>query len=251
MPTSTHPNTRQRIAIRSPSVFTDNQGLFATPIACTFRHTPMTFERDYRMYIIWLFLAALAMFALAGLLGKWERYITKDNPRHGGHTAAHELGEDNDFEDNLFNEEGDYQSKWEITHFPNIVSKRMKGFVALKGYGNINLAGLSAEMTLTNDFIRIANPSKAFASLQREPDNPHDPNAIRVFGHTAPGAPALPIGYIPATVAAELNHQHPKDMPIGIEIKKIGKLRTGESCFINVLLTGPNAAMRKKLAKAG
>ncbi|MCD9149009.1 HIRAN domain-containing protein [Pseudophaeobacter flagellatus] len=205
------------------------------------------------MFIIWLVLAALGMFALAGILGRWEKRITKDNPRHKDHTAECEFDGDNDYEDedDLLNEEGDYQSKWEITHFPSIVSKRPKGFVALKGYGNINLAGLSAEKTLTNDFIRIANPSKAFASLQREPDNPHDPNAIRVFGHTAAGAPALPIGYIPATVAAELNHQHPEDMPIGIEIKKIGKLRTGESCFINVLLTGPNAAMRKKLERVG
>ena len=29
------------------SVFADNRGLFSTPIACTFRHTPMFFERNF------------------------------------------------------------------------------------------------------------------------------------------------------------------------------------------------------------
>lgn len=140
----------------------------------------------------------------------------------------------------------DFEPVWESIEFFPGKSNRPSGFVGLAGKHDISLSGTNAPEARARDFLTSADPNTASITVKRDPNNPHDRNAIRIYGHTRPGASALPLGWIPAQVAADLNTEFSPEMPIAAEIRKGGVKRDGSACFIAVNLLAPAAKERKK-----
>lgn len=55
--------------------------------------------------------------------------------------------------------------------------------------------------------------------VEREPENPHDTNAIRVFGVIE--SRRLPLGYVPAETAARIAREYPPAMPLAARLSRI------------------------------
>lgn len=71
--------------------------------------------------------------------------------------------------------------------------------------GGLEVRGVHVEPYRTA-VARFADGSEQHLSLEAEPDNPHDPHAIKVIGQskTRRGASAFTLGYVPAEVAEAL-----------------------------------------------
>lgn len=64
-----------------------------------------------------------------------------------------------------------------------------------------------------------ARGERSCMEVEREPDNPHDPNAIRVIAII--GSRRLPLGYVPAESAARIAGQYPAAMPLAARLSRI------------------------------
>lgn len=62
-----------------------------------------------------------------------------------------------------------------------------------------------------------SDPSKFGLSLQPDPKNPYDENAIRVYGYV--DGERFHLGFVPADLAKELTESAPPDMPIFAQLQ--------------------------------
>lgn len=155
---------------------------------------------------------------------------------------------DDDDDDEI---DDDFEPVWETTDFMPLKSNRPDGFVNLPGRYDISIAGTNSPQSHAVEFIKSADVMLATVTLTREPENTHDANAIRVMGRPRPKSPSVQIGYIPATVAAELTQEFGTEMPLGAELRSGGLKNGANACFVSINLIGPPAAKRRKyMAKA-
>jgi hypothetical protein len=87
---------------------------------------------------------------------------------------------------------------------------------------DVHVAGISYEPNLTHARAFIAGHTRTL-TLEREPTNRHDRNAIAVIGHwTAPngGRHQGRLGYVPAETAAEIAEAYPEG-PLGAKIWRL------------------------------
>lgn len=145
-------------------------------------------------------------------------------------------------------DEDEFTPVWTTRDYDTSAKNRATGFVLLQGHGNINVKGANAGQEASAKFIMDAPRSGALIELRREPENPHDANAVAVFGAIGPEADSVPLGYLPAETAQELAKDFSAEMPLMGELRKAGVHNTEDAVFININVLGPNAAGRKKFA---
>lgn len=110
---------------------------------------------------------------------------------------------------------------------------------AWKIWARASVAGTRHHATAVERFLarcRHAEPTRVGLDLQPDPDNPHDPNAIRVYGYVD-GA-RFHLGYVPAKLAAELAAQAPSDMPILAHLRRVFRGDRRTDIVFHVLVPG-------------
>lgn len=107
-----------------------------------------------------------------------------------------------------------------------------------------DVAGITYRRRYAERFVRAAadcddRDVEYGLRVAREPDNPHDPKAIAVFGYwmsrrwfRSPVVREVHIGYVPRDVALDV----PDDAPIAAEIESLylARRRDGGGNFVNV-----------------
>lgn len=93
---------------------------------------------------------------------------------------------------------------------------------AWKVWARTSVAGIRHHATAVKRFLarcRHAEPTRVGLDLQPDAENPHDPNAIRVYGYV--DGTRFHLGYLPAQLAGELAAQAPPDMPISAHLQRV------------------------------
>lgn len=93
---------------------------------------------------------------------------------------------------------------------------------AWKIWARTSVAGTRHHATAVERFLirsMRADPTRVGLDLQTDPENPHDPNAIRVYGYVD-GA-RFHLGHVPAELAAEIAEKAPPDMPISAHLQRV------------------------------
>ena len=140
---------------------------------------------------------------------------------------------------------------WEVHEFGD--NAPTGGWVQWKiASGWFDVQGLFNRKEVVREFLRRAAQAdergEPFgATLNPEPDNKHDKNAMQVIGilgpHEAPKSRVF-LGYVPADVAAEVA-SFPEGMPVAVELKKY---RIGEvDVILNCAGLWPPAEQRREL----
>lgn len=146
-----------------------------------------------------------------------------------------------DFEDDL----DDFEPSWETIKFRPKKEDRPEGYVGLTGYFDITLAGTNSRDSEARAFIDRAKSGDVTLTAIREPENPHDRNAIRIMG--SDGRRSYWLGYIPARLASSIAEDVDPRVPIGAELRAAGiKVGGDAACFISVNLIQPCAKDRRK-----
>ncbi|WP_226550833.1 hypothetical protein [Celeribacter naphthalenivorans] len=122
------------------------------------------------------------------------------------------------------------------------------GFTHIKGANDITVEGVNIEGR-TEDFFGRFDRSTAELEIRREPDNPEDANALAVFGKPNQSATANLLGYVPATISAQVAAEFTDGLPLKARLRTIGQKSNGQAVFIRFALLYPKAADRKLFLK--
>ena len=90
---------------------------------------------------------------------------------------------------------------------------------------------------------RVIAKSDYNISLEREPTNKHDPNAIQVLDTT--GGSEVVVGYLPKEVSAEIANKYSADMPISVIVKRAIKA-PDEDVYLRLAPLVPKKSLRKQ-----
>ncbi len=80
-------------------------------------------------------------------------------------------------------------------------------------------------------------------SLEREPTNKHDPNAIQVMDTT--GGSGVVVGYLPKEVSAVIANRYSTNMPISVIVKRATKAPDG-AVYLRLAPLVPKKSLRKQ-----
>lgn len=141
-----------------------------------------------------------------------------------------------------FNAEGN--EVWKVIDFPWGSYKRENGEVIANGFGDIRIAGFNKFNGIK--FIQEAVPSETKIWLEREPNNLHDENAIKVIGKASHKAKRINLGYIPRDLAEKISTNYTSNLPLMAEPRRAGIKVNKQVGFFSINILLPPSAARKK-----
>lgn len=187
------------------------------------------------------------LIALLAIIASFNRGQSQNNPKNPNpenmNTFDYSNWEDKEHDEG---EEYDIEPGWDTMDFDWGPQHRPEGFVGLPGLMNIRLAGSNIPQRNAEDFIQSAKPKEARIQLDRQTDNPHDTNAIAVFGIPYEGGQKFNLGFIPRPIALKIRSTYSDDMPLIAEPRRVGVHNIDYAVFVTINVLGPNATKRKK-----
>lgn len=151
--------------------------------------------------------------------------------------------------------EPEFASEWDVANIAQTEIERPDGMVALTGASNIRVAGLNHREAEVTNFIRVTRAAYrggrgwGTLTLVREPENPHDANAVKILA-AAPGSRQTQvIGYLPADIAYRLATDFDPAMPIAAVLRAVGNRRGGDGPLIKLDVLIPRKADRKRFER--
>ena len=116
-------------------------------------------------------------------------------------------------------------------------------------FGWTDVAGVNHYMKAAAKFLELAKKAEANSKpygllLEKEPDNQHDRNAIKVFGWVNAEGPQFHLGYVPRDVASSISGM-PKDMPLACLLVSADSLSSGLRVRCQIKIPGKRDAYWK------
>lgn len=90
---------------------------------------------------------------------------------------------------------------------------------------------------------RVTKKRDYSISLEREPTNRHDPNAIQVMDNT--DGSGVAVGYLPKEVSAAIAKRYSADMPISVIVKRAIEAPEGD-IYLRLAPLVPKKSLRKQ-----